>query len=451
MTPEAVAEAVDAKRLVKLLRAAISIPSVTPNEQEFAKWAAQRLQEDNWDSAEVAPIAKGRSNVYARAGGTAGTMRGGAGGAGAAGRGLVLAGHLDTVHSQDWEDHWVGTDRADPYGAQVIDNEIWGRGSADQKAGICAIIEAFAAINRTGCRPKGSVLALLVCDEESGQAGSGVSAGMKAAIADGVLPGESPPEFLIYTEPTTSAIYVAQMGFLIAEITLTGKSAYFGRPELGVDALKAGHELLSKLWQHSKDLQAQEPHPLIGEAFLLVTEVHSGESIAVPGQFKLSLIRKILPRESLDEAAQAIRNIAAQVAEVHGVEHKVEFTASRDHQFGGTSDEIDSSHPGVKTLGKSITATTGEAPRIEAAPYWSEKSFLAAVGVPGVYFAPGDIACAHTPFERIDIDELVTATRTLAHFVASWCGLEPSDDNGPSSPTHALNKPAESKPPIQQQ
>ena len=80
----------------------------------------------------------------------------------------------------------------------------------------------------------------------------------------------------------------------------------------------------------------------------------------------------------------------------------------------------------MQALGASIAATTGEAPRIEAAPYWSEKSFLSAIGVPGVYFAPGDISNAHTPFERVGIDELVAATRTLAHFVASWCGLEPA-------------------------
>ena len=268
--------------------------------------------------------------------------------------------------------------------------------------------------------------ALFVCDEESGQPGSGISAGMKAAIADGKVQQDHPADFLVYTEPTTSAIYTAQMGFLIADIALTGQSAYFGRPELGVDALKAGHHLLTALWEHSDNLRAQPAHPLIGEAFLLVTEVRSGESIAVPGRFDLSLIRKVLPRESLDAAAQSIRDVTARVAADHGAEASVEFTAPRDHPVGGTADETPTDHPAVQALGASIAATTGDEPRIEAAPYWSEKSFLSAIGVPGVYFAPGDISNAHTPFERVEIDELVAATRTLAHFVASWCGLEPA-------------------------
>ncbi|MYL08016.1 MAG: M20 family metallopeptidase, partial [Acidimicrobiia bacterium] len=313
-----------------------------------------------------------------------------------------------------------------PFAASIIDREIWGRGSADQKAGICAILEALRAIGRSGCRPRGSVTALFVSDEESGQPSSGVSAGMKAALADGTIQHDQPPDFVVYTEPTTSAIYTAQMGFLIADITLTGQSAYFGRPELGVDALRAGHRLLTALWEHSESLRTQPAHPLIGEAFLLVTEVRSGESIAVPGRFNLSLIRKVLPHESLDAAAQSIRDITARVAADNGVEASVEFTAPRDHPLGGTPDETPAEHPAVQALGASITAITGNAPRIEAAPYWSEKSFLSAIGVPGVYFAPGDISHAHTPFERVEIDELVAATRTLAHFVASWCGLEPA-------------------------
>ena len=73
---------------------------------------------------------------------------------------------------------------------------------------------------------------------------------------------------------------------------------------------------------------------------------------------------------------------------------------------------------------ESIEHTTGRRARIEGAPYWSEKPLLRAAGIPGVYFAPGDIATCHTPFERLPIQELISATRTLAHFVASWCGVE---------------------------
>ncbi|MCE2528187.1 MAG: M20 family peptidase, partial [Actinomycetia bacterium] len=223
-----------------------------------------------------------------------------------------------------------------------------------------------------------------------------------------------------------SAIYTAQMGFLIADITLVGRSAYFGRPELGVDALRAGHALLSALWEYNKTLTSGTAHQLLGERFLLVTTVESGGNIAVPGKFELSLIQKLLPGDDLDEAALVLREITAAVAEESRVSFEVTFSAPRDHSVGGTPDEIPADHAGVEELVRAIEQTTGGKARIEGAPYWSEKPLLRSVGIPGVYFAAGDIATCHTPFERLPIEEFVSLTRTLAYFVASWCGVEKS-------------------------
>ena len=427
-----VAEAVDGEAVVELVREATRIPSVTPNEGDFARWAWRRLeQSEAFDESALVECAPGRPNVHGTSGGGVGRSVGASGGGvgrsvgaagGGVGRSLLLAGHLDTVATEDWVQHWRGTDREDPFAAPVIDGEIWGRGVADQKAGICAVIEAVTAFRRAGLRPAGRVTALFVCDEESGQPGSGTSAGMRAAVA-GCADRPLSADFAVYTEPTTSAIYTAQMGFLIADIAYTGVSAYFGRPELGVDALRAGHRLLDRLWDHSEWLRASvAAHELLGQAFLLVTSVASGGNIAVPGRFELSLIRKVLPGESLDTAAKQIGAIAQEVADEHSVDCAVEFSAPRDHRLGGTPDEIGADHPGVAALARSIELVTGERARIEGAPYWSEKPFLRELGIPGVYFAPGDISNCHTPFERLATDELVTATRTLAHFIAEWCG-----------------------------
>ena len=408
---EEIAAAVDEEELVGLVLEAVRIPSVTPNETAFAEWARSRLEEGSWDRVRLVEAEPGRPNVYAVT-------------SWPGGRSLVLAGHLDTVHADDWVREWSGTDRADPFAGTIVDGEIWARGVTDQKAGVCSIIEAVRAVDRAGYRLAGPLTGLLVCDEESGQPGSGLSVGMRAAVShlfDG--PGRT-PDFAIYTEPTTGAIYTAQMGFLIADVTLAGKSAYFGTPELGVDALRAGHALLSELWDRNETLRAGEAHDLLGERFLLVTHVESGGNIAVPGEFRLSLIQKLLPGDDLDRQADALRNIAAKVADDHGVSAEVVFSAPRDHRVGGTPDEVPADHPGVRSLMDSIEHTTGGRARIEGAPYWSEKPLLRAAGIPGVYFAPGDIATCHTPFERLPIQELISATRTLAHFVASWCGVE---------------------------
>ena len=436
---DAVADAVDADELVDLLRAAVRIPSVTPDEADFARWTAAELADTTtdgspWASVRLEECAPRRPNVYATA--SAG-VRANAGAPTSAdasadhhtdaigGRSLLLAGHLDTVAVDDWVEHHSGTEYADPFAAHVRGGEIWGRGVTDQKAGICALIEAMRAVRRAGFEPAANVTATLVCDEESGQPASGTSAGMRSAANDFIRGLDPLPEFAIYTEPTTSAVYTAQMGFLIADIALLGESAYFGRPELGNDALKAGAALLEELWTHSDDLRRRPAHELLGEAFLLVTSVRSGGNIAVPGRFDASLIRKILPGEDLDEAAAAIRAIGESVASRCGVKVEVSFSAPRDHRVGGTPNETPVDHLGVVALCRAIEREANTEARIEGAPYWSETSFLRELGVPAVYFSPGDISCCHTPFERIDITELVMATRALARFIADWCGLAP--------------------------
>ena len=412
---EFIAAAVDGDALVELAQEAVRIPSITPNEAAFADWVRTQLEAGGWSEVSLVQVEPGRPNVYSRAG--EGEMDA---------RSLVLAGHLDTVQADDWAEEWIGADRADPFAGHVIDGEIWARGVTDQKGGICSIIEAIRAVYRAGYRLRGSVIGLFVCDEESGQPGSGLSLGMRAAVAELFEGAEQRPAFAVYTEPTTGAIYTAQMGFLIADITLVGRSAYFGTPHLGVDALRAGHALLSALWEYDETLRTGEAHRLLGERFLLVTRVGSGGNIAVPGKFELSLIRKLLPGDDLDAAARVLREITARVCEEAGVSAEVVFSAPRDHAVGGTPDEVPADHPGVSELAHAIRVTTGQEARIEGAPYWSEKPLLRSVGIPGVYFAAGDIATCHTPFERLPIEQFVSLTRALAHFLASWCGVEKS-------------------------
>jgi acetylornithine deacetylase len=70
---------------------------------------------------------------------------------------------------------------------------------------------------------------------------------LKAGIATTLAAGKVPkPDFAVYVEPTRLNIYAAQMRFVICEISRIGRSAYFGVPELGLDALA----VLSAVWAH---------------------------------------------------------------------------------------------------------------------------------------------------------------------------------------------------------
>lgn len=397
---------------IELLRGAVARESITGNEANFADYLEGRMLALGLkpQSADFLP---GRPNIWGERGGTGGGKR------------LLFIGHTDTVHVRGWSERWTGTERQDPFAGAIVDGEMWGRGTGDLKAGICAGLAALDLLDRAGIELKGDVAFAFVGDEESGEPGTGVSAGVKDFTAR-VLGGEiARPDFAIYVEPTRLAVYAAQMGFFIAEVTVTGRSAYFGVPEQGVDALKAMHAILASVWRHSDAIAARASHDLVGKAFALVTEVSGGGYIAVPGECRFSLIRKLLPGENLDSAVSELEAAIRSTETDEGISVDIAYPAGRDHRFGGSPAEVDPDHPDIRSLDSSLTAAMADRGRIEGAPYWSESPFLIdQIGCPAVYCAPGDITNCHTLEERVNIDEYLAGIVAFAHFIANFCGVK---------------------------
>jgi acetylornithine deacetylase len=385
---------------VAFLQRAVRTPSVTGDEVAFARVVAAELKSIGADEVHLEEVEPGRPIVWSVTRG-----RGG-------GRSLLLSGHLDTVRTEGWSERWAGTEREDPFAAALVDGAVWGRGAGDLKAGIATALGALRRLQETPLA--GDVVTAWVCDEESGEPGIGRSIGMRAVverIESGMIPCA---DFAIYVEPTSLKVYTAQIGFLIAEIEIEGRSAYFGRPEEGSDALRAGHAVLGALYALADELATRAAHPLVGGPKLLVTELRSGGYIAVPGACHISLIRSLVPGESLDDAAGEI----TAAVERAGAAASLRFPAGRDHPLGGLPSETDPDEPGVKGL----LAALGERGSIGGAPFWAEMSFLNTVGIPCVYWAPGDIANCHTSEEHVRVDEFVDAVSTLSKFIAGHCG-----------------------------
>ena len=406
---DALLDAVAEARVVDLLRRAVRTPSITGDETAFARLVADELRAAGADEVHVEEAAPGRPIVWSVTRGTGG------------GRRLLLAGHLDTVRVDGWSERWPGDPRENPFGAAIVDGELWGRGASDLKGGIAAALEAVRAAAATATL-QGDLVTAWICDEESGEPGMGRSIGMRAftrRIAAGTVPR---PDFAVYVEPTRLDVYPAQIGFLIADIELTGRSAYFGRPEEGVDALRAAHRVLSELWALDDELRARPAHPLLGRPGLLVTEASAGGYIAVPGAARLSLIRTLVPSEDLGEAGAAIEAAVRRGVEGTGVTADVRFPAGRDHALGGLPSETPADLDAVAALRACVQAVAPGTGGIAGAPFWSEASFLTEQGIPCVYFAPGDIAVCHTAEERVAVREVVDAAKALSLFIAGHCG-----------------------------
>jgi acetylornithine deacetylase len=418
-----VARHLDADRVEDVLRRSVQTPSVTGHERAYAELLHDLMQGMGFDSSHVLPFDQDRANVWGGLTGTGG------------GTNLMFLGHIDTVSVGDWSQRWAGTPLEDPFGAVVVDGEMAGRGAADQKAGVVAAVMAMDLVRRSGIRLKGDVTGVFVADEEGGEPGSstGRSVGIKHCVAEieaGRLPSA---DFAVYTEPTTLQVYTAQMGFLTADIRVHGESAYFGRPWLGRDALRLAHVLLQRLWEYSDELWAASRHPLVERPFLLVTGLQAGGLVAVPGEAVITLIQKILPGQTMDDARTGLDDLLKLAAVRDGVTATIEYTSPRDHPAGGTPAELSGDNPHVAALQSALRQVAPDRGGVEGAPYWSEMPFTQnQLGIPTVYCGPGDITCCHTAEERVSVREVVRATEAFAHFIINTCGTE---EELPDNPT----------------
>ena len=162
---------------VSLLRHLVSVPSVNPTlapggdgEGAVAELAAAWLRAWGFD-VRLDEVAPGRSNVVAEHG--SGSPR------------LLFNGHLDTV----------GVDgmTIDPFGAELREGRVWGRGSCDMKGGVASLLAAAAELARAG--HPGTLLVILTADEEH------ASLGMQRVVRDGRV-----ADAAVVCEPTDLAV-----------------------------------------------------------------------------------------------------------------------------------------------------------------------------------------------------------------------------------------------------
>ena len=135
-------------------------------------------------------------------------------------RRVIIAGHIDTVSPGQRED-WS----TDPFGGELRDGRLYGRGSLDMKGGVVAGLAALRALVDTETELHGEAVLVTVPSEEDG------GAGMLAAIRAGYV-----AEMAVITEPTRLEIVTAQAGAITFLLTVSGRSAHAAYRLKGVSA-----------------------------------------------------------------------------------------------------------------------------------------------------------------------------------------------------------------------
>jgi len=375
---------------VALTRALVRIDSRNPTlipgapgEEPIARFLAGVLRDWGFE-VDIADAVPGRPNVTARLGDKDSPA-------------LLFAGHLDTVGVE-------GMTHA-AFDATVTDGRIYGRGSADMKAGVASMCAAaYAAVRSINGNSTRQVIVAAVADEEY------ESLGMRALVASGL-----DAELAVLTEPTRLAICPAHRGFVWTEITFTGRAAHGSRYDIGVDAIRHAGLVLSELDELDAGILPTHTHPLLGRASLHASLIEGGIGMSTyPDRCTLAIERRTLPGEKVDDAVREVQDACDRVKRRRPhLSAAVRLVAAQAPSDVSTEAEV------VRRVGRALRDASLEE-SIEGLSAWTDAAILNDAGIPAICFGPGDIALAHAAEEYVPLQDIERATDVLTRVARDW-------------------------------
>ncbi|MBP6180298.1 MAG: ArgE/DapE family deacylase [Anaerolineales bacterium] len=414
-----ISDAVEAARgeLISFLQKMVQTSSLPNHEHEVQNLVVQKLRSmgleveivpSNFDDLKDHPAfgddgfsPTDRVNVVGR---WAGTQAGD-------GKSLILNGHVDVVPPGDLS-LWVDS----PWSGVVRDGKLYGRGSCDMKAGLCAGIFAVDVLQRLGYQPARDILIESVIGEESGGIGT-LTTIVKGYTADAV----------ILLEPTRLELSPVQSGALTFRLTVFGRSIHAAMKAYGVSAIEKFALLLNAINKLDVERHQNFKHPLFDDpnnvAPISIGTVRGGEwHSTVPEEVVAEGRMGVFPGESNESARQALEDVIQLTA---ASDPWLRQNPPRVDWFEGQfeSGETPLDHPLIQNLKEAHQHVTGSAPTMRAVTYGSDmRLFTNHARVAATHYGPGDVGMAHAANEFVPLDEVVTVTKVIANLITQWCG-----------------------------
>jgi len=310
-------------------------------------------------------------------------------------KGLLFACHLDVVGPG--EANW----KYPPFSGVEREGKIYGRGSADMKGGIAAIVTAIRQLNDSGVRLEGDIVLLAAAGEETD------SCGAKRFVSNF---GNKLPEIagVVVPEPTDFEVVTAHRGMLWLKVQTVGKAAHGSTPELGVNAIASMKTLLDELDNYKIRF---EPHKLLGGCSMSVNTIAAGKEInVVPDKCEIRIDIRTLPGQEYQDIICDFEKIFAKLKQNNP---QFEASVSVVREVGAL--ETDSNCDFVKdfcsVVGRTETGAVG---------FTTDGPHFAALGVPVVIFGPGRSEVCHKPDEYIDIADVEKAVEYYKNIILKF-------------------------------
>ena len=320
---------------------------------------------------------------------------------------FCLDAHMDVVGVGD-ESLW----KYPPFGGEIHDGKIFGRGSEDTKAHLAAQVIAFRAVKEANIKLKGDLLLTSTVDDEIGQ-WSGMGYLMEKGFKENDF---KKPDYHIAGEPTgIKNVGCVARGRVWYEIIFKGKSAHGGNPKDGINAIEKAIAFANAMKKYEI-----KTDPLMGSDTVNLGILQGGQAInVVPGGCKITFdIRPTTKKEVVKDFV----NTTIKGLKDKDPDFKIEsIRILNDRQTGG----IGPDHEFVKTIQKVTKEITGKSviPTGNMGGYSSlgNAYWTWLNGVAGVMYGGGDFHRAHRVDEFISIDELVEVTKVFAGLIVELC------------------------------
>lgn len=377
----------DQQRLVEFTQALVRLPSLSGQEQQVAARVEEEMRALGYDGVEV------DAN-----GSVVGVIQGAS-----AGPTLLLDAHTDTVTispGAPWQH--------EPFGAQIDDGALYGRGAADMKGALAAMVHAAAATDRSRLRGRVVVSASTLEEVMEGVALQAVMAAW-------------PPDMVIIGEATDLKLVHGGRGRAELHLTTTGKPSHSSTPHLGRNAVLDMVRAIDAIGT----LELGED-PVVGPAILALTDMSSqpypGNSV-IPSICKATYDRRLLPGETAEGVVAEITGLAG----VQGLPLDVRIGDGRYTAWTGAvlsahkffpAWVLDANHPVVARARAALTQA-GQSPVLSAYHFCTNAAYTAGVAaVPTIGYGPATEADAHMIDERLRLEDLFAAAAGYGALIA---------------------------------
>ncbi len=326
---------------------------------------------------------------------------------------LMFNGHMDHVDPGDLAG-WSYP----PYSGDIVEKEIWGRGSVDMKGALAAMIYAAGLAKHHNLPVPGTLIVACAVMEEVGGLGT------RAMVR------RLKPSWAVVGEPSDCGLMHGHRGRVELVAQIAGSSVHASVPAQGSNPHYAMARFLGRL-----ETLPMAEDSILGTASVAPTLYRTDQTSAnvTPGAAYLTLDWRTVASETPEQIVERLRRLLAEClapdaqGQVHVARNR--FTTYTGHVedfpsiFPSFALAID--HPLLRAARGILSGTLGRPVPVGAWRFATDGGHLMAAGVPTVGFGPGDPALAHTNHERLPVDALLEG---LIGYLALATGLGTTAD-----------------------